>query len=425
MKLKTRIARWLMRSTLSDPESWFVEWATGTKEGEIRVNAKTAQNDAAVYACVQVRSQDIAKLPLILYRRRDDGGREKATDHPVYSLVRRPRPHLSSFTWREMGQSTCDLRGNHYTRVIRDSRMRPTELIPLCDDWVRPLMSTDGVPFYDVRMYGQGKTERLGTSDILHIKERSDDGFVGKSCISRARDVISADIAAAMHGRKLYANGARPGGLLVPKTPIGKEGRDLARSEFNEQFGGESLYSIGVAGQEFDYKPVGMTNLDAEWINGRKLSRSEIASLFRVPPHKVGIMDNATFSNIEHQSLEYVTDTLMPIARRWEEELNATLLREDEQEEYYFEFLFDGLLRGDFLSRMQGHSVAIQSGIKTPNEAREQENMNKIKGGDKAYIPMNMWPIDEPRPEKTAAPVADPAPSAKLLDLPVRKLNDA
>lgn len=412
MSVRSRLAKWLLRSAGA---GWFFDWATGGKGASgVVVNPTTAESNSAVHGCVTVRSEDIAKLPLILYRRRKDGGRERITDHVAYKLVRRPRPHLSGYTWREMMQARLDLRGSSYSRIYRDARMNPVELVPLHNDWVREVFSADGTPFYEVRMYGGGKTERLTSDDMLHLRTRD-----GKSVIQRARDVIGTDLAAANHAAKLYANGARPGGLLVPKgAPIGKDGRDLLKKEFTDEFGGDGLYSVGVVGQEMEYKAVGMSNLDMDFINGRKLSRSEIATLFRVPPHKIGIMDNATFSNIEHQSLEYVTDTLLPIAKRWEEELNAQLLRETEKDEYYFEFLFDGLLRGDFLSRMQGYQIQRGFG-RSYNEIARNENWEPVpaaQGGDERLVPLNMWPMGQPRPEKTAAPAPDPAPSAKAAE---------
>ncbi len=437
MSIVARIGTWLLKSTLSNPDSWLVEYLTGGKaSGGVTVNPATTQNSAIALACVNVRSQDIAKLPLILYRRRSDGGRERAVDHPLTKLIKRPREHLSSGAWRQTMQANLDLRGNGYSRIVRDRRNQPIELIPLADDWVLPMMSSDGTIFYDVRMWGTGKKERLTSYDVLHLKDRSDDGFCGKSVIARARDVIGMDLISAKHGANLYGNAARPDTIFIPKTPMGKAGRQLFKKELNEEFGGDNLYKTGIVGQEMDVKTIGMTMLDAQWIDGRKLSRAEVASIFRVPPHKVGIMDNATFSNIEHQSLEYVTDTLMPIARVWEEELNETLLREDEKESFFFEFLFDALLRGDFLSRMQGMAIRRQWGT-TYNEIADQENWPRVppdKGGDDRFIPMNMWPMGEKRPEPAAAVGGkaedgadaeaekdEPQKTAKLLQIPVQR----
>jgi HK97 family phage portal protein len=419
---------WLVKSTYASPAAWFLDlFGTATSSSGVKVGPDSAQQSSAVFACVQVRSQDIGKLPLVLYKREKDGSRRKAAEHPLYSLIAlRPNSRQTSVEWREMQQATLDLRGNAYSRIKRDSRQRPIELIPLHDDWVTTLRSPDGTPFYEVRMYGKGEKEVLSAMDILHLKDRSDDGYVGKSCISRARDVVGLDLAGSTHSAKLYANGSRPGGLLIPKSNVGKDGRQLLRDEWNEELKGvEKSSSVHVLGQEFDYKPLGMTNVDAEFVENRKLARSEIAAIFRVPAHKIGIMDNATFSNIEHQSLEYVTDTLMPIARRWEQSLNVTLLRESEQSEYYFEFMFDALLRGDFLSRMQGYAIARQWGLFSVNDCMELENRNKVEGGDERLVPLNMWPMGKPRPEKVSQDTAPPGKAYEDYGVDnVRRLPD-
>jgi HK97 family phage portal protein len=407
-----------MRSGTRSPEPWFLDWINGGADSAagMKVGPESAQQSSAVFACVNVRSQDVAKLPVPLYQRMSDGSRRRAPEHPLYKLLAlRPNSRQTSFEWREMMQASLDLRGNAYSRIVRDERMRPVELVPLHDDWVKPMRSPDGTPFYELRMYGTRAKEVLSASDMLHLRDRSDDGYVGKSCISRARDVVGLDLAGSTHISKLFANGARPGGILIPKGgKVLKEGRDALKKEWNADFGGaENTNKIWVAGEEFDYKPISLTNVDAEFLENRKMSRSEIAAIFRVPAHKIGIMDNATFSNIEHQSLEYVTDTLMPIARRWEQALNIALLRESEQEEYYFEFLFDALLRGDYLSRMQGYAIGRQWGIYSTNDCLEMENRNHVEGGDERLVPLNMWPMGKPRPEKVTQ---DQTPPGKAYD---------
>lgn len=407
---RLRIARWLFRSTLNNPDGWLRDFFTGgSTSAGVPVTADSAQQSATVFACVQVRSQDLAKLPVPLYQRTADGGRRRATGHPLYDLInRRPNARQTAYEFREMMQAALDLRGNAYARITRDGRARPIELLPLSDGWVTPLRTGAGEVFYDVRMYGQGPTERLSTMDVLHLKDRSDDGFVGKSCIQRARDAVSNELAQGRFGASFYANGARPGGLLIPKSgKIGEEGRRDLRTSWNEQFQGPGKnHGVAVLGEEFDYKPLAMTNLDAQFLESKKLSRAEIAAIFRVPPHKVGIMDNATFSNIEHQALEYVTDTLMPVAVRWEEALNVALLRESEQDEYFFEFMFDALLRGAFLTRMQGYALMRQWGAFSVNDINRRENWPLLpadKGGDERLAPLNMWPLGKERPVATTS----------------------
>lgn len=425
MNWLTKAALWVATKSSPSPGgalAWLLDLTnSGKSESGITVTAETAQRSATVFACVQVISQDIAKLPLILYRRRADGsGRDRATDHRLYNLLNlRPNSRQTSYEWREMMQAHFDLRGNSYSRIIRDSRFRPSELIPLHPDWVSCLRSADdGDPFYEVRMYGTEKAVRYSQTDILHIKDRSDSGYVGKSCIARARDVIGLDLGQATHAAKLFANGARPDGVLktIDKIKIGKAGRDLARKEWNEQFqGADNAHKIFIADGGMEYVPIGMSNTDAEFIEGRKLSRQEIAALFRVPPHMVGIMDNATFSNIEHQRLEYVQDKLMPVARRWEQALAVSLLRENEQADYYFEFNFDALLRGDTLSRYQAAAIARQWGLLSVNDWCDMENRNHVTGGEERLVPLNMWPLGEARPDKMKDP-SIPIPPGKAYE---------
>jgi HK97 family phage portal protein len=388
---------------------WFVDWLTHAShtDSTVRITAESAQSSATVFACVQVRAQDIAKLPLILYRRLPDGGRQRATDHPLYNLLAlQPNDHQTSFEWRETMQQHLDLHGNAYARINRDSRYRPVELIALHPHWVQVHHTMDGTVFYKLRMWGHGAEETLTADDILHLKDRSDDGICGKSVISRCREVIGLNVAGQKHMATLLGNGARLSGIISLKGQVDKPGRDLAKQEFNDSYGGvgsKNANGVAVFAEEGTFSPIQMKPADMDFIEQQKLSRQEIATIFRVPPHKVGIMDNATFSNIEHQSLEYVTDTLMPIARRWEMALGAALLRQSEQQGYFWEFLFDALLRGDFLSRMQGYDIQRRLGV-SYNEIARRENWDAVppeKGGDDRLVPLNMWPMDKPRPDKT------------------------
>lgn len=396
-----QIGSWI-RSTFANPEKWLRDHFVGPQSAAgPRVTAESAQRSSAVFACVQVRSQDLAKMPCILYRRRKDGGRDRAVNHPLYNLISvAPNDNQTAFEWREMGQAHVDLRGNAYSLIVRDGRQVPVELIALHPDWVVPLRAPDGTMFYDVRLYGGLKAERYPANDILHIRDRSDDGFVGKSCITRARDVIGLDLAGSDHASKFFANGAQPGGIIAHPSEMNKAARKLMADEFQDSFSGDNKFKVAVISGEAEYMPVGMSNLDAQFIDGRKLTRQEIAALFRVPAHKIGIMDNATFSNIEQQALEYVVDTLMPIARRWEMMFNKRLLKESEKAEYYFEFLFDSLLRGDSLSRWQSYAIGRQWGVFSVNDICELENRNHVAGGEERITPLNMWPLGQPRPEQ-------------------------
>lgn len=402
-------------SNVSNPDRWFVDFVNGGKSTSgVSVGPTSAQRCAAVFACVQVLSQDIAKLPLILYKRLPDGGRERGSDHPLYDLMATsPNERMNSFEFREMVEGHLLLRGNAYALIEHDVRGRVVALTPLAPDWVVVLRTPDGDMFYDVRLYGRGKPVRYPAEKILHLRERSEDGFLGKSRITQVRDAIGLAIAAEEHGARLFANGATPFGVLTSDQQVGEDGRRLVKAEFEDAVGGEKKGSVVVMAAGYKYEPITITPEDAQFIDGRKFQIGEIARIFRVPPHKIGDLDKATFSNIEHQAIEYVTDSLMPICRRWEMALNRALLTREERKTYYFEFLLDGLLRGDFKSRMDGYAVARMWGIMNANEIRGLENLNHYDGGDRYLEPSNEWPVDEPRPEKVAAPAGAPAKSRK------------
>lgn len=392
-------------STSSNPAKWFIDWVRGGDDSTsgVQVGPDSAQRSSAVYACDQVLRQDVAKVPLYLYKRSADGkSRERAVDHPLYHLVgAEPNSRQTSYEWRMMMQHHLNIRENAFAIIGRDGRRTPNELTPLHPDWVKVLSTPDGDLFYDVRMYGRGEVKRYSSLDILHIRGLSEDGLNGKSRISTLRDVIGLDIAASMHAAKLFANGARPGGLITHPGKVGKAGRDGILKEWNAQYGGpENAYKAAVLAEGMSYSAVAMTNLDAQFIDSRKMSRSEIAAGFRVPAHKIGILENATFSNIEHQALEYVYDTLFPIFTMWEQKLNMTLLREAEKGTYFFEFHRDVLLRGDFKSRMEAWAIARNWSVASSNDAREDFGWNSVENGDEYVVPLNMWPAGLPRPDK-------------------------
>ncbi len=415
-----RSARRKAATNQAAPASWLVDWVRGGEESAsgVSVTAASAQRCATVFACVQVLSQDIAKLPLILYSR-DKGGRnrERATNHPLFDLMAvQPNRRQTSFEWREMVQGHLALTGNAYNLIVRDGRGRPTALWPLMPHDVKIKEADDRSLFYEFTRAGSRERVTAPGSEILHLRERSEDGIVGKSRIAQARDSIGLAIATERHGARLFGNGARPGGVLIHKGRLDKAGRERVLAEWDEKFGGvEKAHRTAVLAEGMEYKPVAMTSEDAQFLETRKFQRAEIAALFRIPPHKIGDLERATFSNIEHQALEYVIDTLLPICRRWEQALNVALLTEEERKTHYFEFLLEGLLRGDFKSRMEGYQVLRNIGAISADEIRERENMNEIggKAGAEYWRPVNMTLAGEPPPGNTqgadnAAPTPNP-----------------
>lgn len=409
------------KSTTSKPASWFIDWITGgeSTSSAIKVTAESAERASAVYACVRVVSEDVAKLPLILYRRRKDGGKERATEHPLYRLLHdRPNGWQTSFDFRQTLQRAVELRGNAYGWKEKDGRGRTVAIWPTHPDRVKVLVNPDTrALFYEVSAPSWqpgGKTVVLPKRDVLHIAGPSDDGIVGKSTITMAREAIGLALAAEKHEAKTFGNGARLGGILSHPGKLDQVAQDSILKSWTTNFSGpENVGKTALLGEGMKFEAVAMTNDDAQFLELRGAQTAEIARFFRIPPHKIADLSKATFSNIEHQALEYVTDSLMPRLVRWEQRLTHELLDDEEVADgYFFEFLVDGLLRGDIKSRYEALAIARQQGIINANEWRNLENMNP-RDGDGAedyWRPVNYVPDDTPVADPNAKPEPADAP---------------
>lgn len=383
----------------SDHNSFFMDLFEGLKSvAGIRVTTRTAMGQPAIWACVTVRSEDTAKLPCILYRRLKDGGKERAVDHPAYRILHdKPNRRNTAFEFKQMLQMQVDLEGNGYALIMRDGRGRVTELWPIPSKDVDILRTKDGRDlFYRVTVSGEQYT--VPSEDMLHIRGNSLDGIVGMSPIAWQRETIGHAIAAEKYGAAFFGNGAAPQGALTVPNTIGKEAADKLRADWKARFQGpENAHNLAIFDGGFDWKQIGMNNVDAQFVEERKWQNAEIYRIYRMPPHRVQDLERATNNNIEHQGLEYVEGCLMSIFERWCQALYRDLLLESEQAEYYFEFLPDALLKGDITARYTAYVQAFQNGWMSENDIRDRENMNRIKDGDKYYRPMNLQPIDMPQ----------------------------
>ncbi len=365
-----------------------------TKAG-VRVGDDVGIACAAVFACIRVVSEDVAKLPLILYRRSANGGKERATDHPLYALLHdQPNGWQTSFELREMLQGHLELRGNAFAFVNRVGR-EVRELIPIHPDRVSVRQGGDWELEYEVR------GDRVRTSrDILHLRGWTTDGVNGVSTLKAAREAVGLSVATERHGARLFANGAKPSGILKHGGILSDEAADRLKTSTEAALTGDNAHSILLLEEGMDWAQTTMTSEDSQFLETRKFQIAEIARFWRIPPHKIADLERATFSNIEHQALEYVTDSLMPRLARWEQRLNRDLLSERERGAYFFEFLTDALLRGDTKTRYEAHQIALLNGIRSRNEVRVQENMNPVDGGDEFRVPLNTGLADAPAPEQ-------------------------
>ena len=385
----------LVNRTVGSQYSFFMGGSTSGKN----VNEKSAMQMSAVYACVRILSEAIAGLPLHMYRYKYTGGKEKALDHSLYHLLHdEPNPEMTSFVFRETLMTHLLLWGNAYAQIIRNGKGEVIALYPLMPNKMDVDRDSNGNLYYKYqRSTAEANTMNdglvfLDPSDVLHIPGLGFDGLVGYSPIAMAKNAIGLSMAAEEYGAKFYANGAAPSGVLehpgVLKDPA------KVRDSWNAAFGGSSnSHKVAVLEEGLKYTPISISPNEAQFLETRKFQIDEIARIFRVPPHMVGDLEKSSFSNIEQQSLEFVKYTLDPWVVRWEQSLSRALLLPDEKSSYFFKFNVDGLLRGDYQSRMQGYSVGIQNGFMCPNDVRELENLDLIPeelGGNKYMVNGNM-----------------------------------
>lgn len=369
-----------------------------------RVNERTSMQMTAVYSCVRILSEAVASLPLHVYRYTESGSKEKATDHPLYFLLHdEPNPEMTSFLFRETLMTHILLWGNAYCQIIRNGKGEVIALYPLMPDRMEVDRDRDGKLYYQYTTVQEDPKTMKGTivkllpTDVLHIPGLGFDGLVGYSPIAMAKNAIGLAIAAEEYGSKFYANGAAPSGVLEHPGVIKDPSR--VRESWVNTFGGSANSNkVAVLEEGMKYTPISINPSDAQFLETRKFQINEIARIFRIPPHMVGDLEKSSFSNIEQQSLEFVKYTLDPWVVRWEQGIKRALLSVDEKKEYFIKFNVDGLLRGDYQSRMNGYAVGRQNGWMSANDIRELENLDRIPedaGGDLYLVNGNMLPLSE------------------------------
>ena len=368
------------------------------------VTERSAMQMTAVYSCVRILAEAVAGLPLNLYRYTEDGGKEKAIDHPLYLLLHdEPNPEMSSFVFRETLMTHLLLWGNAYAQVIRNGKGEVVALYPLMPNKMTVDRDERGQLYYSYQRSNdeaptmKGNTVTLRPSDVLHIPGLGFDGLVGYSPIAMAKNAIGMAIACEEYGAKFFANGAAPGGVLEHPGTIKDPQR--VRESWQSTFGGSgNANKIAVLEEGMKYTPIGISPEQAQFLETRKFQINEIARIFRVPPHMVGDLEKSSFSNIEQQSLEFVKYTLDPWVTRWEQSIQRSLLTQEEKAAYFVKFNLEGLLRGDYQSRMQGYAIGRQNGWMSANDIRELENLDRIpaeEGGDLYLINGNMLPLKD------------------------------
>ena len=364
----------------------------GKADSGERVDEKSAMQIATVYACVRLLAESVASLPLHLYRITEgSGGKEKAKDHPLYKILyRQPNPEMSSFSFRETMMTHLLLWGNAYAQIVRDGKNGVLGLYPLLPENVEVDRDEKGKLYYIYHAYTNevpgenNKDIYFKREEILHIPGLGFNGLVGFSPIAMMKNALGATLAVEKYGSAFFKNGAQPSGVLehpgVLKNP------EKIRENWTDVYGGSNnAHKVAVLEEGMQYKPISLPPEDSQFLSTREFDVEEICRIFRVPPHLVQDLKRSTFNNIEHQGISYVQYTLMPWLERFEQAIIKDVLLENEQDEYFPKFNVDGLLRGDYESRMRGYSIGFANGFLSPNDIRRLENMDPIpseEGGD-------------------------------------------
>lgn len=399
------------------------EWARLVGGGQesatgIFVSAETALKYSTVLICVRVLAESVASLPCILYRRRKDGGKDRATDHPLYQVLHdQANDWNTAFEYVEGTMTNLAMRGNGYSYVDRNSKGQTVGLVPLNPDGVKISQAIDYSPIYEAVM-PDNQRQKLSRREMHHIRGPIPKGYVGRSLIEMHREGIGLGLAAEAFGANMYRNGVKPTGVLEHPKTLGSESIASLRQQFANRYAGlENTGKPLVLEEGMKWVSMSMTMTDAQYIESRKFQRSEIAGIFRVPAHLVNDLERATFSNIEHQTIDFVVHSLRPWLKRWEQTINRDLLMREERGEYFAEFLIDDFLRGDFPTRMAGYALGIQNGIWNPDEVRIKENANLREDGlgGEYWRPSNMYP-----PKEGATPAAPQPVNALIQDILAR-----
>ena len=395
--------------TLERYLSWTI--GTGTSASGVVVSPQTAMQSAAVYSSVKVLAESIGMLPLNLYRKEANNARTLLSDHPLHVLCHdQPNEWMTSVEFWEMMVMSLNLRGNAYAYINRNRSGQVVELLPLQPDMVQVEMSTDFQLEYRISM-PNGAFKRLGVGEIFHIRGLTLNGWLGISPIAYARESIGLALATERFGGQLFKNGAKMGGVLEHPGKLSKESYERIKTSFDEAHSGDNAHKTALLEEGMKFARISLSANDSQFLETRKYQRSEIAAIFRVPPHMIGDLERATFSNIEQQSLEFVNYSLMPWLVRIEKAIKRDLMTPDERKTMTAKFNVSGLLRGDASARSALYHNGILDGWMTRNEARAAESelgivLSPIDGLDLPLIPLNME--DGTRPPEPDEPESNP-----------------
>ena len=401
------------RTTARDPAQWLIDWVHGGNQSAsgIMVNEDNALSYSPFWAGVRIIAGDIGSLPLITYRRNGDD-KERAYNHKVYSLLNeRPNEYVDAITFREVLQNHVLTYGNGYAEIQRDGGGRPYALWPLLPDKTFRKIAENDIPYYEIHTPAGKENKYLADYNVLHIKGLGFDGLTGYNVVAYHKESLGLGMATKKYGAGFFGNGANPGGVLEHPGTLGPEAAKRLRESWNDLHSGlDNAHRMAILEEGMKFSATGVTPEQAQALETQKFSVDDTARILNLPPHKLASLDRATFSNIEHQGLDYLTTTLHYWFRKWEQECNYKLFLPGERPRYFVRFLIESFLRGDIKTRYEAYSKGRQWGWLSINDVRRLEDMNSIgEKGDDYLEPMNMKPAGEDPPAPVPPPVTPKA----------------
>jgi HK97 family phage portal protein len=380
-------------STLATPSRWVEDYfrGGGASRSGVNVTEDTAMRVTAYLAAIKIISETIASLPLNVYQEKGDK-KERAPNHPLYEVLHyQANPEMTAYTFRETLQGHILNWGNGYAYIDRNGAGAVTALWPLMPNRTRPDRDKNGNLIYWTLLPKTNEPRKLDAFDVLHIPGFGFDGIVGYNPVKLAQEAIGLSLAAEEFGATFFSNGATPSGVIEYPAALSDEALKRYKEEVQGKYSGLGVkHKLMILEEGLKYHQVTIPPDAAQFLETRKFQIAEIARLFRVPLHKLAEMDKATFSNIEHQSIEFVVDTIRPWLVRWEQKIRMQLTSKlDRRNGIYAEFNVEGLLRGDTKSRYEAYAVAIDKGWMNANEVRKKENDNPYEGGDYYRVQLN------------------------------------
>lgn len=380
------------RSSLANPERWLIRMLRGDEtRGGIEVDYDSALSATAVFDGVRMISQDVARVPLNIYTKLDRG-RQVASDHALQDVLHsEPNPEQTALEMREMVTAFAVLCGTGFAHIVADRGGRVRELWPLPPWRVTPKRTESGKRFWEVRFPEVETPQPVPASEMFVLRGFGTDGVLGADVVDKMRESIGLTLATEAFGGAFFGNGSHPSGVLEVPQLMSDKAYARLKTDWDEKHKGlKNAHKVAVLEEGAKWVSIGVPPEAAQFLETRKFQVTECARILNIPPHKLKDLERATFSNIEHQAIDYVTGSLGPWYNRWEQACDKWLLTPSERKTLYVEHVIEGLLRGDIKTRYEAYSVGRQNGWLSVNDVRERENMNPVEGGDDLHVQSNL-----------------------------------